>query len=198
MKKYGVLAVIIIVTIIINLFSSSIVLLANSEDMLEIYVTGSQNYDYAYEMLELINKERKENGLSLLKMDESLLMSAMERAVEIALYLSHNRPDGTEFSSINGKISGENFTAGDVTVSNAMENFMNSDSHKSNILTKTYSSVGIGHVTINGVNYWVQLFSPYDAIEPEQKPTGTNEKTYRIGILKKYLVLEMKIHISKV
>ena len=43
-----------------------------------------------------------------------------------------------------------------------------------------------------GVNYWVQLFSPYDAIEPEQKPTGTNEKTYRIGILKKYLVLEMK------
>lgn len=76
-------------------------------------------------------------------MDESLLMSAMERAVEIALYLSHNRPDGTEFSSINGKISGENFTAGDVTVSNAMENFMNSDSHKSNILTKTYSSVGI-------------------------------------------------------
>lgn len=30
MKKYGVLAVIIIVTIIINLFSSSIVLLANS------------------------------------------------------------------------------------------------------------------------------------------------------------------------
>ena len=192
MKKYGVLAVIIIVTIIINLFSSSIVLLANSENMLELYVTGSQNYDYAYEMLELINKERKENGLSLLKMDESLLMSAMERAVEIALYLSHNRPDGTEFSSINGKISGENFTAGDVTVSNAMENFMNSDSHKSNILTKTYSSVGIGHVTINGVNYWVQLFSPYDAIEPEQKPTGTNEKTYRIGILKKYLVLEMK------
>ena len=51
MKKYGVLAFIIIVTIIINLFSSSIVLLANSEDMLELYVTGNQNYDYAYEML---------------------------------------------------------------------------------------------------------------------------------------------------
>ena len=60
MKKYGVLAIIIIAIIIINLLTNSVVLLTNSEeDTIEIYITGTQNYDYAYEMLELINKERK-------------------------------------------------------------------------------------------------------------------------------------------
>ena len=87
MKKYGVLAIIIIAIIIINLLTNSVVLLANSEeDTIEIYITGTQNYDYAYEMLELINKEREKIGLSTLKMDESLLTSSMERA-EKSLYI---------------------------------------------------------------------------------------------------------------
>ena len=40
MKKYGVLAIIIIAIIIINLLINSVVLLANSEeDTIEIYIT---------------------------------------------------------------------------------------------------------------------------------------------------------------
>jgi len=185
MKKYGVLAIIIIAIIIINLLANSVVLLANSEeDTIEIYITGTQNYDYAYEMLELINKEREKIGLSTLKMDESLLTSSMERAAEIALYLSHTRPNGNQYTSINSKVSGENFTAGNETASEAMESFMASPTHKANILTETFSSVGIGHIVIEGINYWVQFFSPYTALEPVQKPTGTNEKTYHISLLK--------------
>ena len=43
MKKYGVLAIIIIAIIIINLLINSVVLLANSEeDTIEIYITGTQ------------------------------------------------------------------------------------------------------------------------------------------------------------
>ena len=193
MKKYGVLAIIIIAIIIINLLTNSVVLLANSEeDTIEIYITGTQNYDYAYEMLELINKEREKIGLSTLKMDESLLTSSMERAAEIALYLSHTRPNGNQYTSINSKVSGENFTAGNETASEAMESFMASPTHKANILTETFSSVGIGHIVIEGINYWVQFFSPYTALEPVQKPTGTNEKTYHISLLKSNLDLRMK------
>ena len=193
MKKYGVLAIIIIAIIIINLLTNSVVLLANSEeDTIEIYITGTQNYDYAYEMLELINKEREKIGLSTLKMDESLLTSSMERAAEIALYLSHTRPNGNQYTSINSKVSGENFTAGNETASEAMESFMASPTHKANILTETFSSVGIGHIVIEGINYWVQFFSPYTALEPVQKPTGTNEKTYHISLLKSNLDLKMK------
>lgn len=74
MKKYGVLAIIIIAIIIINLLTNSVVLLANSEeDTIEIYITGTQNYDYAYEMLELINKEREKIGLSTFKRTKAFL-----------------------------------------------------------------------------------------------------------------------------
>ena len=193
MRKYGVLAITIIALIITNLLVSSLKLLANSEgDIIDIYITGTHNYDYAYEMLELINEERKKNGLNELKMDESLFSSAMERATEIALYLSHTRPNGMGFTSINYKVSGENFTAGESLPTDAMGNLMGSPSHKANILTKTFQSVGIGHVVIDGINYWVQLFSPYRAEEPEEKPTDTTDKTYRVSLLKEYLSFNMK------
>ena len=45
---------------------------------------------------------------------------------------------------------------------------MASPTHKANILTETFSSVGIGHIVIEGINYWVQFFSPYTALEPVQ------------------------------
>jgi hypothetical protein len=41
----------------------------------EITVEGQYNYDYAYEVLDLVNKERIKSGLLELKMDEDLLNS---------------------------------------------------------------------------------------------------------------------------
>ena len=69
----------------------------------DIYVKGKQNYDYAYKVLEIVNQERKKVGAKPLKMDESLLNSAMERAAETSMYFDHTRPNSTDCYSINEK-----------------------------------------------------------------------------------------------
>ena len=193
MRNYRVLAVIIVLLVITNLLLGSLVLVAASDSTtIELYVKVKHNYDNAYQMLELVNKEREANGVKPLKMDESLMESAMTRAAELSVRLNHERPNGRNFSSINEKISGENFTSGQIDALAAMENLLGSPGHKANMLTSTYSSIGIGHVEIDGINYWVQLFSPYNAEETETELTGITEKTYSINLLKDLLSVKIK------
>ena len=72
-----------------------------------LYINGTEDYSKAYEVLNLVNKERKAAGLETLKMDGSLLKTAMLRAAEITLYFSHTRPDGTDCFTANSKMFGE-------------------------------------------------------------------------------------------
>ena len=146
----------------------------------DVYVNGTQNYDYAYEVLEIVNKEREKNGVKPLKMDESLLDAAMERAAETSMYFSHTRPNSTDCTTIVSKMHGENIAAGNSTPEGVMESWMESPGHKSNILLSSFKSIGIGHIQVNGVNYWVQCFSYNEADEPSKKQTGTTTKTYKI------------------
>ncbi len=44
-----------------------------------VSLTGTCNYEYAYEVLNLVNEERAAEGLSVLTMDEELLEAAMEK-----------------------------------------------------------------------------------------------------------------------
>ena len=60
-----------------------------------LVVDVEQEYGQAYEVLDLVNAERAKEGLSPLAMDRGLLEAAMQRAVEISYYFSHERPDGT-------------------------------------------------------------------------------------------------------
>ena len=61
-----------------------------------LVVDVEQEYGQAYEVLDLVNAERAKEGLSPLAMDRGLLEAAMQRAVEISYYFSHERPDGTD------------------------------------------------------------------------------------------------------
>ena len=143
-----------------------------ANETVPINVTVTNDYTSAYEVLELVNKERKAEGLNELKMDKDLLDSAMIRASELVLNFSHTRPNGTScFTAISKPFShmGENIAAGYSNAEYVMQGWMESPGHKANILTGDFTSIGIGCVKYGNVPYWVQLFGKSDIVAPAVK-----------------------------
>ena len=169
----------------------------NPYQIYNVYVKGTSNYSYAYEVLDIVNQERKNQGLDPLKMDESLLDSAMIRAAETVIYWDHIRPNATECFSINpGKMNGENIAIGwghgNATPESVMEGWMNSPGHRANILTESFNSIGVGHMVVYGVNYWVQCFGEGEAVEPTKKQTGSVTRTNKVEVVDAAIWLSTK------
>lgn len=136
-------------------------------------VTGKVRYDYAFKVLEIVNKERASAGVPSIEMDASLLESAMARAAETTVSFSHTRPNGEACFSINKKMFGENIAMGQRDPSAVMKSWMNSQGHKENILTKDYNSIGIGCIEVDGYLYWVQCFGFAKAESVKEPASGT-------------------------
>lgn len=134
-----------------------------SSVLYDIPIQVSYDYDSAFQVLELVNQERKKQNLSELSMDKELLETAMMRAAETAVYFDHTRPNGELCFSASSKMMGENIAAGQSSASSVMYSWMNSSGHKANILGGSYTSIGVGAVTVNGVHYWVQAFGTCSA-----------------------------------
>ncbi len=145
-----------------------------------IRITGTYNYDKAYEVLDQVNQEREEAGLSDLTMDQELMDAAMQRAAECSVYFSHTRPSGSSWSGISSKASGENIAAGQSTAAQVMNSWMNSQGHKDNILRSSFQSIGIGCFVQNGVTYWVQDFGTGQASSAAKE--SNREETVSITI----------------
>lgn len=124
----------------------------------KVGVTGTENYKYAFEVLTLVNKERKKVGAAPLTMEKSLLETAMLRSYECALYFDHTRPSGSDCFTANSLMSGENIAAGQTSPSSVVKGWMNSTGHRQNILNASFKTIGIGCVNVNGVYLWVQCF----------------------------------------
>lgn len=120
--------------------------------------SGTDKYKEAYQVLKIVNKERKNKGLSELTMDKDLLEAAMQRAAEVALYFSHTRPDGSSCFSASDKMEAENIAGGQFSAEAVMSSWMNSEGHRANILTSYFKTIGIGCFTQDGTIYWVQCF----------------------------------------
>lgn len=145
-------------------------------------VKVKEEYKKAFEVLELINKERKKAGCDPLVMDQSLLKTAMERSAETVLYYSHTRPNGLDCDSLNEALYGENIAMGAPTAEDVMSVWMNSAMHRMNILAKSYQSVGIGCVKCNGEYFWVQCFG-------KKKGTSVTASAYKDGTKKKRILV---------
>lgn len=124
----------------------------------KINVNAKEVYSKAFEVLDIVNKERKKAGLAALKMDASLLDTAMLRGFENVLYWSHTRPNGSSCFTANDLMMGENIAYGSSTAEGVMDMWMNSEGHRANILTARFTSIGIGCVYYEGTYYWVQCF----------------------------------------
>ena len=144
-----------------------------------VTISGTYDYDKAYEVFQLVNKERKAEGLNELKFDVDISNAAMERSAELSLYLSHTRPDmsdcGTVLKDIRSGdlMQGENIAAGQTTAEYAMNGWMNSAGHKANIMSKNYNTIGIGcYKDSYGNLYWTQIFVTGN-------PTNTNTSGFK-------------------
>lgn len=121
-----------------------------------ITFTGTYDYSQAYEILDLVNAERRAQGLNELVMDRELLDAAMLRAAEIAVLFDHTRPDGTRCFTVSDKCFGENIAV-NYSVKGVMNSWMGSSGHRNNILGSS-KSIGIGCFTQGGHVYYVQCF----------------------------------------
>ena len=119
-----------------------------------------------WEVFNLINQQRGQNGLSPLKMDYEVQRVARIKAQDMVNnnYFSHTSPTyGSPFNMLNNfkvsyRTAGENI-AGNSSNSAAVTAWMNSSGHKANILNSSFNYTGIG--VINGSKYrkiYVQMF----------------------------------------
>ena len=152
----------------------------------KLAVKTDNNYDYAYEVLNLVNQERSKAGLQALTMDKDLLDAAMLRAAEISVLFSHERPTGQDCYTACSKMTGENIAMGQMNPTYVMNSWMNSSGHKANILGSNFKSIGIGCAYINGIYYWVQCFGNNDT-NSFAKPQNTKNTVTQFSFIKNYL-----------
>ena len=119
---------------------------------------------YATEMsvsalLSATNQERANNGLGPLSINSQLNSSAQSKANDMVArdYWAHNTPDGQEpwvfFDAVGYQYqkAGENLAYGFGTSSATVTGWMNSPSHRANMLDSGYTEVGFGFA--NGPNF---------------------------------------------
>lgn len=143
--------------------SESAVLAAGGEyGTFSLPVSGTVRYDYAWDVLDLLNRERAKAGLPALSMDQDLLNAAVLRSAEITVLFDHDRPNGEECFTASSKMFGENIASGQLNPSTVMSAWMNSQGHRENILRSSFTTVGIGCLQVGNTYYWVQCFGSGD------------------------------------
>jgi uncharacterized protein YkwD len=141
-------------------------------------VAGSHNAEYAREVLRLTNLEREKAGLTPFAWASHFESAVNIRAEEISEVFSHARPDGTTcWTAIPGYPDfpyewyplGENIAAGQTSPAEVVTGWMNSAGHRANILNPRFAGMAVGcYLDDSGRLNWVQLFSGYGEILPEE------------------------------
>lgn len=189
-KSLKIISLISIVLIVL-LSSVSVLAVDTSGVFTNVNVEGYFDYSQAYEVLTMVNNERRSYGLPALQMDKDLLDTAMQRAAEISITFEsdHRRPDNTEcftaFPQDKFAWVGENIAYGYPNASSVMNGWMTSSGHKRNILDYNFNCVGIGCVKINGKLYWTQCFGQTwgcNPTVPSTRPANyTGKKKVRVA-----------------
>lgn len=118
------------------------------EEISELNLTSDES-----QLLSLINTERQKNNLPDFQIDENLQNVARLKAEDLVQnnYFSHISPTyGTPFemlkaNSISYKTASENI-AGNSSISDALDSWLSSESHRKNILSNDYNYTGIAVV----------------------------------------------------
>ncbi len=117
------------------------------------------------------DNERKINvsgSLHQLTYSYELERTAMIRAIELAVYYNHVRPNmDTCFTAfdLDAYSMAENIAVGCNSPSAAFDSWLESgrdyegQGQRRTMLSNDFNAVGIGHVVVNGVHYWVQAFA---------------------------------------
>lgn len=125
-------------------------------------VTGLFRYDEARQIFDLVNQARRDAGVPELTWNMDMEQAAKIRAAECYLNFDHVRPDGSSCFTAHDQIRGENIAGGSTGYFDAQaifDGWMNSDGHRENILSDSFTGITVAAVSVKNVTYWVQLFS---------------------------------------
>lgn len=111
-------------------------------------------------LLENTNNQRTANGKSALKVNAQLTAAAQSKANDMAArnYWSHTTPDGQQpwiFIQKAGyayQKAGENLAYGFNTSADTVAGWMNSKTHRENLLDNAYTEVGFGYANVANYN----------------------------------------------
>lgn len=118
-------------------------------------------------VIRLANAERSKKGLPALAANWQLSRVARYKSQDMINkgYFAHQSPtygspfDMMESFGLRFASAGENIAMGQQTPQAVMTSWMNSPGHKSNILSASYSQIGVGLAKDrNGRCYWTQMF----------------------------------------
>lgn len=127
-------------------------------------VDSGFNAAYEDEVIRMVNIERSKYGLSALQKDQGAASVAHVRAKEIVQSFSHTRPDGSScFTAakelgVSYSAAGENIAYGYADPQQVVNGWMNSEGHRKNILSSSFSKIGVGCYSSGNVLYWSQFF----------------------------------------
>lgn len=134
----------------------------SASPLTRVTVSVRTQYREAFDALRKVNRMRTSAGLTPLKMDGTLLGNALTRALECSVYYSHRRANGKAWYTAVTKdyiYAGENIGFGFGDAESVTEAWMDSPSHRKNIMNGRYTCVGISCVVVDGVAYWAQEFT---------------------------------------
>ena len=174
---YRFTSIILIAVIVFTALPCSLAFADGDDDIINITVSGTENYDYAFEVLDRLNTLRSSLGLSEVVMNKTYLEKAMTRSAEISLYFSHTRPG--ESGQYAENIAGNRYA----TPEAVMNGWINSEGHYKNLTHQDLTSVGVGCFQDNQGNYWWTLIITGYFVESYSK-SGTYEVTRNIPVRK--------------
>lgn len=134
---------------------------------LKIPLKSKEDVSIENQVLQLVNSERSKQGLQPLTLNWELSRVAKIKSQDMRdrNYFNHQSPTyGSPFNmmknfGISYKSAGENIAAGQRSSQEVMNSWMNSSGHRANILSSSYTQLGIGYVTGGSYGtYWTQMF----------------------------------------
>ena len=164
MKKFLLSVAIIFLVTAMNFADIPITQKVNAANNTAHWNQKTDTRDFPMEVLRLVNKERAKVGANPLTFARDLAASAYVRAVELPAKFSHTRPNGTKcFTAMpqRGHILGENLAGGQISPKQVVQAWMDSKTHRDNILNKQYKELGVVYyyqANSKYKHYWVQHF----------------------------------------
>ena len=133
-------------------------------DVLTVPTTDSAVRAYEQEVIRLVNAERAKYDLAPLTENWELSRVARWKAQDMKDrgYFSHTSPTyGTPFQMLRAfgltyRSAGENIAMGYATPAAVVNGWLNSEGHRANILSASYTQIGVGYVASG--HYWAQMF----------------------------------------
>jgi uncharacterized protein YkwD len=118
------------------------------------------------EVFALLNQERAKNGAAPINCDAGGVKVARAHSQDMCdkNYFSHTSKDGRQpwdrlrAGGVSFSAAGENIAWGQRTAAQVNQSWMNSSGHRRNMLSPSWTRVGIGYVSCGGRPYWTEVF----------------------------------------